>query len=317
MTANLPTIPRSPPAARGMYVDALAVAPRGAWPLGLGDVYPAEYAASCGIRAPRRDNGRLAAISTCMSMSAGRLTPNSAKKSVLRRHIARLSADVRHVAVGMPRRCRRPGAYWRASAAAADPMSPPREPAAQRLHRRGRELLRLRRTGPRRRLLPVGRPDRREGNVNLVSVGDYARPTTRFPARSLSLLYYVSPKVILFRARAFQAHAGAEVDFIKRGRGSARMSIGPARDRAHHQPLPVRLRPRAPSASRWKAVPPATRSRKVIANTGSTRPPSGSRRHRLVGATLAILREVVAPQIAEVYPKFAASVFGIAQRQAG
>ena len=39
-----------------------------------------------------------------------------------------------------------------------------------------------------------------EGNVNLVSTGDYAKPGMRFPGSfGSSYLYYVVPKVILFR----------------------------------------------------------------------------------------------------------------------
>src|SRR5580698_9570672 len=39
-----------------------------------------------------------------------------------------------------------------------------------------------------------------EGNINLVSVGDYERPKARFPGSfGSAYLYYVVPKVILFR----------------------------------------------------------------------------------------------------------------------
>ena len=49
-----------------------------------------------------------------------------------------------------------------------------------------------------------------EGNINLVSIGDYQRPTARFPGSfGSSYLYYVVPKVILFRARAHPPHARA------------------------------------------------------------------------------------------------------------
>src|SRR6516162_6631593 len=39
-----------------------------------------------------------------------------------------------------------------------------------------------------------------EGNINLVSVGDYAKPKARFPGSfGSAYLYYVVPRVILFR----------------------------------------------------------------------------------------------------------------------
>src|SRR5436190_17368542 len=54
-----------------------------------------------------------------------------------------------------------------------------------------------------------------EGNVNLVSVGDYQRPTARFPGSfGSSYMYYVVPKVILFRLEHTRRTLVPRVDFI-------------------------------------------------------------------------------------------------------
>ena len=86
-----------------------------------------------------------------------------------------------------------------------------------------------------------------EGNINLVSIGDYAQPKVRFPGSfGSSYLYYVVPKVILFRLEHTRRTLVEKVDFIS-APGTSPDNVyrpgGP--DRAYHQSLPVRLRPRA------------------------------------------------------------------------
>src|SRR5262249_471426 len=54
-----------------------------------------------------------------------------------------------------------------------------------------------------------------EGNINLVGIGDYAHPTVRFPGSfGSSYLYYVVPKVILFRLEHSRRTLVEKVDFI-------------------------------------------------------------------------------------------------------
>jgi len=54
-----------------------------------------------------------------------------------------------------------------------------------------------------------------QGNVNLVSTGDYARPKVRFPGSfGSAYLYYVVPKVILFRTEHSRRTLVPKVDFI-------------------------------------------------------------------------------------------------------
>ncbi len=154
-----------------------------------------------------------------------------------------------------------------------------------------------------------------EGNVNLVSIGDYAHPKVRFPGSfGSSYMYFVVPKVILFRLEHTRRTLVEKVDFISAPGHQPGQRASPGRtDRAHHQPLPVRLRPRAqalparerasrPHRRRGRASTPASPStcRRTLPTTASPR------RRRC-----ALLRTVIAPQLVEVYPKFAAEVFGV------
>src|ERR1700759_896761 len=54
-----------------------------------------------------------------------------------------------------------------------------------------------------------------EGNINLVALGDYDRPRVRFPGSFGSAhLYYVVPKVVLFRTEHSRRTLVPDVDFI-------------------------------------------------------------------------------------------------------
>jgi glutaconate CoA-transferase subunit B len=155
-----------------------------------------------------------------------------------------------------------------------------------------------------------------EGNINLVSIGDYAQPKTRFPGSfGSSYLYYVVPKVILFRLEHTRRTLVEKVDFIS--------APGASPHNVHRPGGPVALitnrclfvfdrRRRRFSLA---GVHPGHTVAEVIENTGFdfdrntqvpvTPAPSPE--------TLRLLRSVVAPQLTEVYPRFAAEVFGVRQ----
>ncbi len=80
-----------------------------------------------------------------------------------------------------------------------------------------------------------------QGNINLVSIGDYAHPKVRFPGSfGSAYLYYVVPKVILFRTEHSRRTLVPKVDFISAPGMSEAERLPPRRaDRAGHQPLPV------------------------------------------------------------------------------
>ena len=67
-----------------------------------------------------------------------------------------------------------------------------------------------------------------EGNINLVSVGDYDHPKARFPGSfGSAYLYYVVPKVILFRVEHSRRTLVPKVDFISAPGGSADNTFRP------------------------------------------------------------------------------------------
>jgi glutaconate CoA-transferase subunit B len=155
-----------------------------------------------------------------------------------------------------------------------------------------------------------------EANINLVSIGDYAQPKARFAGSfGSAYLYYVVPKVILFRLEHTRRTLVEKVDFISAPGGSP--------DNVHRPGGPVALitnrclfafdrrRRRFTLAS----VHPGHTVAEVVEHTGFdfdrsadvpvTPAPSAEQ--------LRLLRRVVAPQLTEVYPRFAAEVFGVTQ----
>jgi glutaconate CoA-transferase subunit B len=151
-----------------------------------------------------------------------------------------------------------------------------------------------------------------QGNVNLVSTGDYGHPKIRFPGSfGSSYLYYVVPKVILFRTEHSRRTLVPKVDFI---------SAPGANDENVYRPGgPIALVTNRCLFSFTEgrftlaSVHPGHTVEEIAENTGfdfdmpskvtGTPAPSPE--------TLKLLREVIAPQLAEVYPQFAAQVFGV------
>ena len=157
------------------------------------------------------------------------------------------------------------------------------------------------------------------GNINLVSIGDYEHPKVRFPGSFGSAhLYYVVPKVILFRTEHSRRTLVPEVDFISAPGGN----------------VPNVYRPGGPVAlvtnrclfsfdgGRFTldSVHPGHTVEDVIENTGFDFDIPGSLPANVPETpapspeTLKLLRETVAPQLAEVYPQFAAQVFGVGEK---
>ena len=119
-----------------------------------------------------------------------------------------------------------------------------------------------------------------EGNVNLVSIGDYEQPKVRFPGSfGSAYLYFVVPKVILFRARAHAPHAGRQGRFHQRaGQQAPTTSIAPAARSRSSPTAACSPSTASASASGWRACIPGTRSRGRRAHR--LRPSTGPRRCR-------------------------------------
>ena len=153
-----------------------------------------------------------------------------------------------------------------------------------------------------------------EGNVNLVSVGNYEKPTARFPGSfGSAYLYFVVPKVILFRTEHSKRTLVPKVAFIS--------APGASADNVYRTGGPIALITNRclfsfdPARRRFKleSVHPGHTLAEVIVNTGFEfdRPPDVPVTPAPPPETLRLLRETVAPELAEVYPQFAAKVFGM------
>ncbi len=150
-----------------------------------------------------------------------------------------------------------------------------------------------------------------QGNINLVSIGDYKHPKVRFPGSfGSAYLYYVVPKVILFRTEHSRRTLVPKVDFIS--------APGVNEANVFRTGGPIALVTNRclfafeNGRFRLASVHPGHTVDEVVEHTGldferpaqvpETEPPSAE--------TLRIMRDVVAPQLAEVYPQFAREVFG-------
>jgi glutaconate CoA-transferase subunit B len=159
-----------------------------------------------------------------------------------------------------------------------------------------------------------------QGNINLVAVGDYDRPQARFPGSfGSAYLYYVVPKVILFRTEHSRRTLVRKVDFISAPGGSAEnvfRSGGPIAlvtsrclfefDRAHRR-------------FGLASVHPGHTVAEVVENTGFDfdRPAEVPTTPAPSAQTLRLLRTIVAPMLAEVYPQFAKRVFNVVMPREG
>jgi glutaconate CoA-transferase subunit B len=152
------------------------------------------------------------------------------------------------------------------------------------------------------------------GNINLVSVGDYQHPTARFPGSFGSgYLYYVVPKVILFRTEHSRRTLVPKVDFIS--------APGSSADNVYRTGGPIALVTnrcvfsfdKQRKCFRLESIHPGHALEEIeqhtgfafdrAADVGVTPAPSAE--------TLRLMRDKVAPELAEVYPQFAAQVFGV------
>jgi glutaconate CoA-transferase subunit B len=152
------------------------------------------------------------------------------------------------------------------------------------------------------------------GNVNLVSTGDYAHPKVRFPGSfGSAYLYFVVPKVILFRTEHSRRTLVPQVDFIS--------APGVSEPNIYRPGGPIALITNrclftfADGHFTLASVHPDHRVEEVLEHTGFVfeTPKQVPETPAPTAETLRLMREVVAPQLAEVYPQFAKQVFGVGQ----
>lgn len=152
-----------------------------------------------------------------------------------------------------------------------------------------------------------------EGNINLVSIGDHDRPDTRFPGSfGSAYLYFVVPKVILFRTEHSRRTLVPKVSFIS--------ASGTSAPNVHRTGGPVALITnrclfsfdRERSRFVLQSVHPGHSRDEVQEHTGFDydEPDHVPETAAPDARTLEILRTTVAPELAEVYPQFTRKVFG-------
>ena len=154
-----------------------------------------------------------------------------------------------------------------------------------------------------------------KANVNLVSVGDYEQPKARFPGSFGSgYLYFVVPRVILFRLEHTPRTLVEKVDFIS--------APGFSDDNVYRPGGPYKLITdrclfdvdKERKCFRLESVHPGHTVDEIYEQTGFEFDlPDGTVPETKIPSpeTLEVIRGEVASEISEIYPAFAARVFGV------
>jgi glutaconate CoA-transferase subunit B len=153
-----------------------------------------------------------------------------------------------------------------------------------------------------------------QGNINLVSIGDYDHPKVRFPGSfGSAYLYYVVPKVILFRTEHSRRTLVPKVDFISAPGGNEPNVFRNGGPIALVTNRCVFSFDRTKKRFRLDSVHPGHSVEEVLDHTAFDfdRPSHIPETIAPSAEALKVMRERVAPQLAEVYPEFAAKIFGI------
>ena len=153
-----------------------------------------------------------------------------------------------------------------------------------------------------------------EGNINLVAVGDYAHPRVRFPGSyGSAFLYFAVPRIILFRTEHSRRTLVERVAFVS-APGTSPPGVwrrgGPV---ALVTPLCQFAFDASRRRFRLASVHPGHSVEEVRDNTGFAFDITGDVPATPLpdAATLDHLRHAVARELATIYPKFAATVFGV------
>jgi glutaconate CoA-transferase, subunit B len=158
-----------------------------------------------------------------------------------------------------------------------------------------------------------------QGNINLVAIGDYAKPKVRFPGSfGSAYLYFVVPRVILFRTEHSRRTLVSKVDFVS--------APGVSPPNVYRRGGPVALVTplchfafdKTRTCFRLESVHPGHTVEEVLDNTGFDfdRPAAVPVTPAPTPQVLRLLRETIAPELADLYPQFAARVFDLTSQAA-
>jgi len=239
--------------------------------------------------------------------------------------IARLLDGVRHVAVGVLSPIPGSGALLAAERAHRDPMKPEvkvsiigslKEPYRTD---GGVDLFDCAGQGRLDAFFLSGGQIDGAANINLVGVGDYPQSTVRWSGSfGSAYLYYMVPRVILFREKHNRRTLVESVDFISAPGTSPANVYRPGGPAALVTELCLFSFDRERARFRLESVHPGHTLDEVRDQTGfdfdvapdcgETVPPSAE--------ALETIRTIVAGRIADPYPQFAESRFGVTQEAA-
>jgi len=151
-----------------------------------------------------------------------------------------------------------------------------------------------------------------EGNINLVGTGPYPRTDTRWPGSfGSAYLYFLVRRVILFREEHSRRVMVEKVDFVSAPGTSPDGVYRPGGPHALLTNLALFDYDRARRRFRIRSVHPGHSLDEVLDNTGFIfdRPERIEVTPAPGRETLALIRERVSGEIAETYPRFAATAF--------
>ena len=151
-----------------------------------------------------------------------------------------------------------------------------------------------------------------KANINLVGTGNYPTMDRRFPGSfGSAYMYFVVPKVILFRPEHTRRVFVPKVDFISAPGTSEEDVYRPGGPYALVSELCLMMFNRKKGRFRLNSIHPGHTLEEVQDNTGfdfdipreipATKYPTDER--------LKLLRTRIGPEIAKIYPKFVAQVF--------
>jgi glutaconate CoA-transferase subunit B len=151
-----------------------------------------------------------------------------------------------------------------------------------------------------------------QANINLVGVGDYAKPTRRFPGSfGSAYLYHLIPNVILFRLEHSPRALVARVDFVSAAGTSPPNEYRPGGPRDLVTDKCIMRFDRARARFALISVHPGCTVQDIVDNTGFEfdHTADAPLTAEPTAEELRLLRGPIRAELAAAYPKFTASAF--------